>query len=365
MNTPKRIKTYRLLSRFQPKQGRAFKRSISIPSTDTVLISSDAGNIIEEFIAYERSMPVFVRQWNKDILEVKQSPPRKINWSNNVYMHVDPVKEAKLAQYMDLCNYNASNKNRDTKVTAIFEEVNPEETAKKNIHDDKDEIMAKAAAYDGDIEKLREVMVLIGYSRRNIHGELWTESEVRDQARIAAEQDPSVFLDLWGDSSISYRININKALALNIITIDNNTAEVKWADNGNPVMMGKIPVGVAVVDHLVKFVNNGGKGKTFYDEMLARVLGGQKTADEISMKFKGAINDAVEAMTPEQLANKAMEMGIIVRKAPYLYVDGMDGKSGRICKSKDDLILSIKNNVEINGVELATLIKTKIKVATA
>ena len=269
--------------------------------------------------------------------------------------------------YLDKCNYNLSNENRDESTMAYFEEINPSATSEENLLNEEQVTIAKYAALKGNIDKLREINFLLGYPKKNPFGELYSESEVRDTARVYIEasiQNADSFNEAWDDSSIDTRINVNRGLSLNIIYIDQNTAEIKWQDNGKPIQTGKIPVGVDALDHLVRFVTLGGKGKTFYDELIVRIMG-DDNADKLSKKFSGTVNDAVENMTPEQLFNEAKEMGIIILKAPYYIINNMGEKEGRIGKGKNVVINALKSDTEINGVKLSTMVKTQIKAARA
>ena len=361
--TVKRTKIYRLLPKFRKEEGRAFRREVKIPAIDTIFEKAGDGGYVEKLIAYERSRPLHVEKWGKDIDEVRKNPPPKITWSSGYDLYLDPMRYSGMVKYMDNCNFNVSNPNRDKSVTAYFEEVDRNAQAETNIGNEEHAIVAKHAAIKGDIDKLREVMPLLGFSKKNPHGELWTEAEIRDMAMVYINQSSTAadtFNDVWNDPTITYRININMALSLGIIVVDENSAEVKWGHNNNPVTSGRIPVGIGVIDHLVAYVNKGGKGKTFYDEMNARIIGGED-ADKISQKFSGALNDAVERMTPKELFDKAEDLNIIVRNTPYYDLFGFEGSKGRLAKGKNEVIEMIHNGVEVNGVNVAELIKNNIK----
>lgn len=363
------IAVFRLAEKFIPNNGN-FNRGLSLTPNDVVFIPrKDGAGFDTKRICYNRNYSsIFVDDWNvtdPTTLEsiIKKTP--KIEWGKQPEKYADPKKYKNLKAFLELSNQNGSNPHRDTNVEIMYYSEDRRAEAEDNVRLDKTETLAKAQAYDGDIEKLREVMSLMGMFPTNKHGEPWTENQVRDAAlqEINKGRDTE-FLDIWNSPNLQYRVNINKAIQTGVIYLDENNGEIKWGDNHNPIKTGTLPYGRDWKDFLVQFVANGGKGKSFYDQLLINLSGGM-SADELSSKFGGANASRIEEMTPSELADKAIEFGIIVRKTPYLYIEGMYDASERICKSKDDLVVAIKDNNKIGSLELGDYVKKSLKIRLA
>lgn len=359
---PSRTKVYRLLDKFIPENGN-FNRGLSLTVQDLVLQPLKGGGYEEKRICYNRQRPsIYVDDWkDSDVDKIIGTTP-KIEWPNQPEFYVDPLRNKNLTLFLDISNQNKSNPHRDTTVEAVFYEVDRDAIAEDNIADDKQATLAKAAAYDGDIDKLREVMFLMGMLRTNRHGEAWTDKQIRDAAlQEISKGREGEFMDYWTDPQVYYRINLNKAIAIGIIKFDENTGEVKWGDNGNPVKMGKIPYGRDWKDYLIKWISGGGKGETFYQE-LSDALMSELDPEEASNKFRGHINSKINEMTPEKTAEKAMEFNLVSRHTPYYYFGSEKIEKNRIGRSKDDLINAIKDNITIDGVKITDVIKAKLKI---
>lgn len=361
---PSRTKVYRLIDKFIPTNGN-FNRGLSLTTHDTVLIPLKGGGFDQKRICYSRLRPssIFVEKWGDTNVEEVIGRTPKIEWPNQPEFYVDPLRNRNLVEFLELSNQNRSNPHRDTTVEAIFYEVDRDAIAEDNIADDKQATLARAAAYDGDIDKLREVMILMGMNPKNRHGEMWTEKQVRDAALQEIDKGrEDEFMDNWTDPQVYYRINLNKAIAIGIIKLDTNTGEIKWGDTRNPVKMGKVPYGIDWKEYLVKWVTGGGKGETFYQEVSDRLMG-TMDANEASKKFKGHINSVVEEMSPDNLLKKAMEFNLVSRHAPYYYFGSEKLEKNRISKAKDEVVEAIQNNIEIDNVRIADVIKAKLKIS--
>lgn len=355
-----------LNGKFIPENNN-FNRGISITAKDIVSVPRKDGSTFDtKEICYNRKMgSIFTDDWNvPDVEKTVKSTP-KIDWPKQPEFYVDPKKQGSLVEFLRVSNQNGSNPNRDTSVEILFYELDRRAEASERVHGDRTESLAKAQAYEGDITKLREVVHIMGDSKKNRHGEPYTEDQIRDSALIKINQGRGEeFLEEWNNPSLQYKIVMNQAIDTGIVYLDENTGEVKWGDTGKSVKTGKIPYGRDWKDHIIGWISSSANGKTFFDEVQIQMSNGM-SAEELSKKFGGFTASMVDEMSAEDLLDKAFSYNLIVSKRPFYHIDGKFDVTERITKSKKGLIEAIEENKEVNNVKLKDYIKDSLKIKLA
>ena len=142
-------------------------------------------------------------------------------------IRLDPkkIEQREIIEYMELCNYNESNPNRDQGVTPIFYLYDQVKEAKEKV--DKDRLLTKAKmkAYEWSDAELKTFAL-----SRGMNGDQDPEI-LRDIAASVAEADPAGFLGISIESEDTKAI-VEQARTAGIVKFDEGTKDWCWNDTG-------------------------------------------------------------------------------------------------------------------------------------
>lgn len=140
------------------------------------------------------------------------------------------IVENEIIQYLELCNYNVSNPNRDPQAEAIFYRLDPVKEASQNLSKDKELNDAIYRAFNMDEDALKQFVASRGQS------DTQDVSIMRQLAVAAAKADPAAFLSLDINQEV-YAATITRAKEKNLIKFD--AGAWKWVDTNEVIR--KIP----------------------------------------------------------------------------------------------------------------------------
>jgi DNA-dependent RNA polymerase auxiliary subunit epsilon len=218
---PNERATYRVLNvRPDPDNYGRFlmPAALQIPSTDIIY---DKGK--EDFIpiaAIERTdldgNPVFVNI----VFTASNAGYLFLNGNNAVHQ--------KIYQYIEICNYNESNPDRNQEYETFFYRVDAVKEAKTERNLRKLIVKAVNLALDLDDKKAREVAMALG-----VEGE--TLEELRNALEDYAGDYPEEFLDVVDRASLANETALKDAVKNNIIKNDVNASCFKWVETGKVI----------------------------------------------------------------------------------------------------------------------------------
>ena len=238
---PNERATYRVLNvRPDPDNMGRFlmPAALQIPSTDIIY---DKGK--EEFVpiaAIERTdldgNPVFVNI----VFTASNAGYLFLNGSNAVHQ--------KIYQYIELCNYNESNPDRNEEFETFFYRVDAQKEAKTERNLRKLIVKAVNLALELDDTKAREVALALGIDAES-------NEELRNELEDYAGDNPEDFLEVIERASLANETALKDAVKKNIIKNDVNASSFKWVETGKVI-----------------FAYTKGKDKNYFKELADHLL---------------------------------------------------------------------------------------------
>lgn len=147
---------------------------------------------------------------------------------------LDPksIVENEIIQYLELCNYNATNPNRDPQAESIFYRLDPVKEAKDNLSKEKLYNDAVHRAFNMDVDALKQFVASRGQS------DTQDVAIMQELAVAAAKADPAAFLSLDVNQEV-YAATITRAKEKGLIKFDDAAKAWKWVDTNEVIR--KIP----------------------------------------------------------------------------------------------------------------------------
>lgn len=232
--------TYRVLNvRPDPdNQGKfLMPAAYQIPSTD-VVYDKVKGDFIT-IAAIERvdndGNPVFLNI----IFTASNMGYLFLNGSNPVHQ--------KIYQYLELCNFNESNKDRNQEAESVFYRVDTKKDAIEERQLRKLIVKAVNEALDLDDKKVKEVALALGIDAESIE-------EIRNLLEDYAGDNPEQFLHVLDQTSLEGESVIKEAIKLGIIKNNVQESAFQWAETEKEIYKYKKASGKNYVKELVEYL---------------------------------------------------------------------------------------------------------------
>lgn len=238
---PNERATYRLLNvRNDPDNpGR-----ILVPSAQTVRPTDEIRDLeTGEFIkiaAIDRANSEGEAEFTSIVFSAQNLGYLFLNGNNPVHQRI--------YQFIELCNENQSNPNRDPEREAIFYRVDAVKEAKTERNLRKLIVKAVNLALDLDDKKAREVALALGIDAE-------TDDELRNELEDYAGDYPEEFLEVVERASLANETALKDAVKKNIIKNDVNASCFKWVETGKVI-----------------FTYTKGKDKNYFKELADHLL---------------------------------------------------------------------------------------------
>lgn len=171
--------------------------------------------------------------------------------------------EQEIHSYLALCNFNASNPNRDMSKPEIFELV--DESAKSESERKTRNLRREAlnAAADLSVDEVRNYIAALGRDdNRKIE-------ILRNELEVMADNEPKEFLDLVSNKQAAMKATINRAIAKNVIRFDPEQSRFTWA-NGEAILTVARSTGSDAVDELISFCISSAKGEKVFQAVQSK-----------------------------------------------------------------------------------------------
>jgi hypothetical protein len=367
MSQQRKVLTFELHSkRTTPnRKTTSANRSITFPAHDIITEVDEDGIAKPRIIAYDPTrLSVFTDEWpDFEREDLKNLPP--ISWKGmhsegSDEMFVDSMREPNLANFMRLTNANGSNPNRNPKSTVLFYERDMEQIAEDNMVNDALETKAKYIAHNGKINKLRVVLKTAGVPVVDKFGEELFESSLRNSARIEAIKNPEKIISIWEDPKLDVKVNLNDAIGAGIIKFNSTDGMYMWTHNGEAVGHHKMAYGIDPLDHMFRWIDTTDVGAIFYDELKSR-LTNPLTEEDFNGDIEKPIQHEVDGYSAEKVVEEAIAADLIIRSGAWYYLDETNSADKRISKTKDDLVNAVDANAIIDGCEIDSYLRSKLK----
>jgi hypothetical protein len=150
-----------------------------------------------------------------------------------------------LKKYLDLCNLNQSNPDRDKSTRPAFKLLTPEIDAQKKLEKSLLELDAVKVALEMPLDKM------IGYAKVLGVNVSKSTDEIRYDMKVLAEKDPKSFIDGMDDPMTELKETLMRACQYNIISIGRSTAN--WIQGDKTPIITHVPLGVKGIDHMAQY----------------------------------------------------------------------------------------------------------------
>ena len=165
--------------------------------------------------------------------------------------------------YLSLCNYNASNPNRDTTKEAIFERVDEEAKAVKESRTRNVRREALNAAADLSPEDVKEYTAPLGKDDTR------PVSVLRNDLEEMADKTPEEFMQLINNKQAVMKATINRALKKGVIVFNQEQSRFEWP-NQEAILTVARSTGSDAVDELVSFCVSSAKGDKVFQTISSK-----------------------------------------------------------------------------------------------
>lgn len=153
----------------------------------------------------------------------------------------------KIYQYIELCNFNESNKDRNPDFEPIFHRVDTRKDAIEERQMRKLIVKAVNEALDLDDKKTKEVSMALGIDAESIE-------EIRNLLEDYAGDNPEKFLHVLEQSSLEGESVIKEAIKLGIIKNNVQESAFQWTETEKEIYKYKKASGKNYVKELVEYL---------------------------------------------------------------------------------------------------------------
>jgi len=134
----------------------------------------------------------------------------------------------KIYQFIELCNFNESNKDRNTESEAFFYRVDNKKDAMEERALRKLIVKAVNSALELDDVKAKEAAMAVGIDAETIE-------EIRNLLEDYAEQNPEEFLEIIERASLANETLLKDAVKAGFIKNNVNSSQFEWTETGKEI----------------------------------------------------------------------------------------------------------------------------------
>jgi hypothetical protein len=253
---PGQVVSYRLVG-LQPNpmdpSRIAYPSVRSVPSTDQI---------------YEPDSDSYI-----DIAAVKSVDPDGTHNFHRIYFYGNAggvvtlyggrALDQELHSYMSLCNYNASNPNRDQSKPAIFEMIDESKRSESERLSRNVKREALNIAADLSAEEVRDYVAAMGLDDT---GKL---EVLRNKLEELADKAPKQFMELIGNKQAVMKATINRAIAKGVIVFNAEQSRFAWP-NGEVILTVSRTTGGDHIEELIGYCVSNAKGEKVFSTISSK-----------------------------------------------------------------------------------------------
>lgn len=264
VSLPKEPVTYQLLNiQADPvNRGRLIiPTSRMIPNIDTIY---DPGDKQVKVIKYVVGMETVTTSDGKPTIVEKLGDIFFYkNALGQITISPNNPKDVALYQYMEICNFNASNPHRDKNINPIFQKLDKTRDAKEEFNREIQRNEAISKALNMPYEQLR---VLAEQLKVDTNRDPY---EVRMAMKVKAEQTPGIFIE-------NSKVDVMDTIAAQMKEAEDKKIiafieeENKWVWGQNKVTLLQLQPGMEAKEALIRFLVEDIKGQQSLKKILAK-----------------------------------------------------------------------------------------------
>ena len=171
--------------------------------------------------------------------------------------------DQELHSYLSLCNYNATNLNRDTTKEPIFERVDEEAKAEKESRTRNTRREALNVAADLSPEEVKDYSASLGKDDTK------PVKILRNELEEMADKTPEEFMKLINNKQAVMKATINRAMVKGAIVFNQEQSRFEWP-NQEAILTVARTTGSDAVDELVSFCVSSAKGDKVYQTISSK-----------------------------------------------------------------------------------------------
>lgn len=143
----------------------------------------------------------------------------------------NPVHQ-KIYQYLEICNFNESNPDRNQDSEVFFRRLDSQKEAKMERLNRRLIVRAANMALELDDKRVKEVALALGIDAETLE-------EIRNLVEDFAENDPEEFIEIVERSSLEKESILKEAVKQGIIRNNVNSQVFEWVDTAKEIMKYK------------------------------------------------------------------------------------------------------------------------------
>ncbi len=218
-------------------EGRHYPVSHRIPSIDEVFDETTGRNRKIQYVLGEQSIYADEQSSFNPVL-------------GDIIFHNGslPVQyqQVTLREFLEKSNYNISNPERMRTKKSIFETVDLETSAEKDLQSLESEFHVMESLMSMDAQKM------VGYARAMEVDVNRSMYEIKHDMMVMAKNNPELFMEQISNPKLERKQVIMDADENNILTIDTANRRISWGI-GSKQMITVVPVGLNPYDHFVDY----------------------------------------------------------------------------------------------------------------
>ena len=256
-------------------EGRHYPVSYRIPSIDEIYDNSTGRNRKIQYVLGEQSIYADEQSSFNPVL-------------GDIIFHNGslPVQyqQVTLREFLEKSNYNISNPERMSTKKSIFETVDLETSAEKDLQSLETEFHVMESLMSMDAQKM------VGYARAMEVDVNRSMYEIKHDMMVMAKNDPKLFMEQISNPKLERKQVIMDADENNILTIDIANRRISWGI-GSKQMITLVPVGLNPYDHFVDYTFET-EGKEVFNKIKKLLKGEPLEVKEKKVVKKEKIADS-------------------------------------------------------------------------
>jgi hypothetical protein len=185
------------------------------------------------------------------------------NQGGHLILNGGIAADQEIHSYLQLCNYNGSNPDRDVSKEIIFEVVDEAVKADKEVKKRSKKREALNIAADLSEDEIRNIVAALGQDDTD------KISVLRNKMEELADVDPENFLGLISNKQLTMKAALNRAVSKGVIIFDAEQSKFTWP-NGEVILVVSRTTGGDNIEELLAFCVANQKGEKVFQTIQSK-----------------------------------------------------------------------------------------------
>ena len=215
-------------------------------------------------------------------------------------------------EYLEKCNYNASNEMRRKDVNALIRVYDPNAQRQKWLDKEERIMDAKYKVKELDLNELKAFLLVLANDPNQIYNiNKMSPQEIRHEGYRRAEADPKRFFEEIGSLDNKHKLVLMQAISSGLVRFDKETNDLTL-DDGMHIL--RAPMGINVIDYFLEKV----KTDAAFDNVFDTIKDRMRVVDYKSEKVAQPEHIDIYA----QSIDKASKIGVVDKKGTFYNYEG-------------------------------------------